>query len=245
MGTEEFSILVSAAFLTSIVSGILGMAGGIMLLSVMLLFFEPLVAIPLHGVVQLVSNSSRTVVQRRHVRWELVGPYLLPLIPMSLLGLYVAREIPPSAAKMLIGIFVLVATWLPGWLRLGVAAQALPRRRFFGLGAMVGFLQMTVGATGPLQAPFFLNLGLERQAVVGTKAACQSAGHLSKIAIFGFAGFAFYEFWPLLGLMCLGVVGGTWIGSQILNRVNERVFLILYRGVLTLVALRLIVLELI
>ena len=42
------------------------MAGGITLLSVMLLFMEPLIAIPIHGAVQLVSNSSRAVIQREH-----------------------------------------------------------------------------------------------------------------------------------------------------------------------------------
>ena len=48
-----------AAFATSILSAVVGMAGGITLLAVMLLFLEPLAAIPLHGVIQLVSNSSR------------------------------------------------------------------------------------------------------------------------------------------------------------------------------------------
>ena len=61
MNPQEISILAGAALATSMLSAIVGMAGGIILLSVMLLFLDPLVAIPLHGVIQLISNGSRTV----------------------------------------------------------------------------------------------------------------------------------------------------------------------------------------
>ena len=111
------------------------MAGGITLLAVMLLFLEPLVAIPLHGVVQLVSNSSRTWLHREHVDWSIVRRYALPLLPLGFVGLAITQRIPPDAAKAAIGAFVLVATWRPGWLLLGTKpgdqrpAQALPRAR--------------------------------------------------------------------------------------------------------------------
>jgi uncharacterized membrane protein YfcA len=60
------------AVLTSVVSGVMGMAGGMLLLAVMLLRLEPAVAIPVHGVVQLVSNASRAFFLRRQVRWDAV-----------------------------------------------------------------------------------------------------------------------------------------------------------------------------
>ena len=82
------ALLTLVAFLTSVLSAIVGMAGGIVLLSVMLLFLEPLIAIPLHAVVQLISNSSRTFVQRAHVDWSIVWRYGLPLLPTGIFGLW-------------------------------------------------------------------------------------------------------------------------------------------------------------
>jgi uncharacterized membrane protein YfcA len=102
---------------------------------------------------------------------------------------------------------------------------------------------MTIGATGPLIAPFFLNLGLSRQALVGTKAACQTAGHLAKLLVFGFAGFAFLPYAAPLTLLGVAVVAGTWAGSRLLDRVSETVFVRLYQTVLTLIALRLLLWE--
>jgi uncharacterized membrane protein YfcA len=238
----DLAILCGAALATSILSAIIGMAGGIVLLSVMLLYFEPLAAIPLHGVIQLVSNSSRTFIQRLHVQWGLVWCYALLLLPMAALGLYLAMALPPDAATALIGVFVLVATWRPRWLMMGThPEQTNPRRRFVLLGGVIGFLQMTVGATGPLIAPFFLNLGLERRAVVGTKAAVQTLGHVTKILLFGIVGFAYPQYVVLLAAMCGCVILGTWIGSRLLDRVNERAFVLLFKGALTLIAVRLVV----
>jgi uncharacterized membrane protein YfcA len=241
LGAVDLTILAAAAFLTSILSAIVGMAGGITLLAVMLLFLEPLVAIPLHGVIQLVSNSSRTVIQRRHVDWRILLHYSALLIPMGWVGIQVATALPPSATRLLIGIFVLIATWFPSWLLLGTHPERTnPGRRFLVLGGVVGVLNVTIGATGPLIAPFFLNLGLDRRALVGTKAACQSLGHLVKIALFGITGFAFASHLLLLLAASACVVAGTWLGSRILERVSERFFRRLYMGVLTVIALRLL-----
>ncbi len=233
-----------AAFASSVLSGILGMAGGIILLSVMVLFFEPVTAIALHGLIQLVSNASRAVIQRRHVEWRFTWRFALLLLPMGYLGVQLTFALPPTAMRVLIGLFVLAATWRPAWLMLGTHPdEILPERRFVLLGGVVGFLGVLVGATGPLAAPFFLNMGLSRQGVVGTKAATQTLGHISKTLVFGFAGFAFGAYVPILVSMWLAVIIGTWVGSLLLERVDERSFDLLYRGSLTLVALRLIVWE--
>jgi len=237
----DVGILVAAAFATSILSAIVGMAGGITLLSVMLLYLDPLIAIPIHGVVQLVSNGSRAWVQRRHVERGIALRYGVLLLPMGFAGLALARSLPPDATRLAIGVFVLVATWAPRWLLLGSHPDAIDRdRRFLLLGGVVGFVNVTIGATGPLIAPFFLNLGLTRQALVGTKAACQLLGHLAKLVVFGVVGFAYGRWAGLLALLCVAVIVGTWVGSRLLERVDEKTFVRLYQGVLTVIALRLV-----
>ena len=99
---------------------------------------------------------------------------------------------------------------------------------------------MVLGAIGPMIDPFFLGLGLSRQALVGTKAACQAIGHAVKVGLFGVAGFAFAEHAPLLALGSVCAVAGTWVGSRLLDKLSEESFLWLYRSVLTGLALRLV-----
>lgn len=235
-------MLALVAFATAAFSAIVGMGGGIVLLAVMLFFLDPLVVIPLHGAVQLVSNGSRAVAQRRHLAWSLIWRYSILLVPFGAVALALVSSVPEDAITVLIGCFVLLATWRPQWLQVGAHPEAINRnRRFILLGGAVGFLNILVGAVGPFIAPFFLNMDLSRQAIVGTKAACQGFGHLVKILLFGLAGFAFAAFLPLLALLIPMVLLGTWVGTRLLERVNERVFTRLFKTVLTLVACWLIV----
>jgi uncharacterized protein len=237
------AVLCAASVATGALSAIVGMAGGMTLLAIMLLWMEPQVAIPIHGAVQLVSNSSRSVAQWPNVRWPLFARFALPLLPFAYAGLVVARAVPRGIGEVFIGAFVLVATWRPGWLRFGAArgrgAEPDPGRRMIAAGSVVGFFATTIGATGPLLAPFFLHLGLGRKELIGTQAACQAYQHLAKIVLFGATGFAFREWlWPLAALACTATLG-TWIGTQLLDRVSEADFEALYKGVLTVLALRL------
>ncbi len=242
MEPAELAILVVAALATSALSAVVGMAGGITLLAVMLLFLPPLAAIPVHGVVQLVSNGSRALIQREHVDRGILLRYGLLLVPAGFAGLWLAQQLPPASTRVLIGAFVLVATWRPGWLLLGGHPERTdPTLRFVGLGGVVGFLNATLGATGPLIAPFFLNLGLSRQALIGTKAGCQTLGHLAKTLVFGVGGFAFASHLGPLLWLCAAVGVGTWLGSRALHHVSEELFVRLYKGVLSVIALRLVV----
>ena len=242
MSGVDLALLVLAGVATSTLTAVAGLGGGVILLSLMVLCWDPLTAIPLHAAVQLVSNASRTLAQRRHVQWGLLGRYALPLVPAGALGLAVAQALPESALRVAIGVFCLIAVWAPRALRLGARPGAGdPGRRFLWLGAVTGFLGTTIGASGPLVGPFFRDLGLSRHAVVGTFAAAQALGHAVKLGLFAAAGFSFAAHAGPLALLSVGVFAGTALGSLLLDRVDERTFQTLYKVALTAVALRLAV----
>jgi uncharacterized membrane protein YfcA len=233
--------LAALAFATSALSAIVGMAGGIILLSSMLLILDPLVALPIHAVIQLASNGSRSLVQRKHVRWPLVWRYAVLLLPAGYVALLFARGIQPDHLKAAIGVFVLIATWKRGWLTFGVRPGAEhASRTFFLLGGAAGALNVVVGAVGPMIAPFFLGIGLERRAIIGTKAICQMIGHIIKIILFGAAGFLFAGYLGFYAMAIPAVFAGTWVGSRLLDKVDEKQFTILFKTALTCIALFLI-----
>ena len=59
----ESFILIIAAFITSVLSAIIGMGGGITLLGIMAIIMPSgYLVVAYHGVIQLVSNITRTVV---------------------------------------------------------------------------------------------------------------------------------------------------------------------------------------
>ena len=64
---------------TSFLSGIFGMAGGMILIGILLALMPVPDAMMLHGVTQMASNGWRGLLWWRHVRWSAVGAYVARL----------------------------------------------------------------------------------------------------------------------------------------------------------------------
>ena len=89
----EQIILIIAALITSSISAVIGMGGGIILLGIMaILIPEGYMVIALHGIIQMVSNGTRTFVFRDHIKKNLITEYLIgALIGLALSVLIVYR----------------------------------------------------------------------------------------------------------------------------------------------------------
>jgi uncharacterized protein len=236
MATSDFMLVLGAALFGSTISGFIGMGGGILLLTVLFLCgLPPEVAIPVHAVVQLVSNGSRLALFRGHVRWGAWRVFALFALPCPVIGLMIADDLDPELTKVLIGALVIFATWRPK----RASVDWKESRSFACVGLVAGTLGVVVGATGPLVAPFFLREGWKKEEVIATKAACQVFGHLQKVVAFGVIGFSFEAELLFIAPLALTVVLGTWAGKQLLTRISEQRFRFTYRVVLSALAVRL------
>lgn len=239
--------LVLSALVGSIISGVLGMAGGTLLLALMLICgLDPVATVPIHAAVQLSSNVTRSVAHARNIHWEPVFILAAAALPGPLLGLWLLEGLDASAVRGVMGAVILYAVWAPKW-----GLSSLPDRAAFGLaGALAGTLGVVVGAVGPLIAPFFLREGFRKEAIIGTKAVCQAILHGVKIA--AFAGlypallaappqdFRFGDHLALILPMAAATVVGTYVGKWLLGQLTERRFVLMYKAVLSLLALRLL-----
>jgi len=239
MTETELLILAISALATSTISGVAGMGGGVILLGVLLLFMTPLEAIPVHGAIQIASNSSRAIALRSHIHKAVVGYHLVLLLPASMLGLVAASALPVNAGRAFIGVFALVATWRPAWIT-PQFERPLPPRTFIGVGAIQGFINIPLGATGPLVTPFFRASVSGREAFVASFAAAQTAGHIAKFGVFAGDGFAYTDYAGSIAVGVVAVVVGSVIGTRILGRVSERHFRYVFRFALTAISIRLI-----
>jgi uncharacterized membrane protein YfcA len=239
--------LALAALATSAVSGMLGMAGGILLLAVMFAFLDHAQAIPVHACVQLVSNSTRLLAFFRQIDWPAVGRFVAGAAPGAVIGgiIYYYLGTPPEAEpylKMIVGLYVLTVTFLPK-----------PKKRedertlkgFAGIGVVAGAAALTVGAVGPLIAPIFARCGFVKERLVATKAVCQAILHVGKLPVFiiagsmgKFAAFDFQQLGLLVLIMCAMVIPGTLIGKRLLKGVSDDLFRKLYTVALVAAGLK-------
>lgn len=233
MSVVEWLILLVAGLLTATLSGVLGMGGGVTLLGVMTAVLPAPVVVPLHGVVQLVSNFTRTLGLVRHVVWRIFAIYVPPMV----LGLAAATALwsGDKLTYMRPGVGLLLLAFLV-LRRRAPRLRALPMWTYAPLGLVIGFASVWIGAVGPLLAPFFLRDELDPKQVIATKAACQSAAHLLKIPAFMVLGFEFGDHGPLLLGLVAVVIVGTLIGRAILDKIDRARFVVAFEILLALLA---------
>ena len=132
-----------AALLTSILSAVAGLGGGVILLLVIAQFVAPTIAIPIQGAIQLVSNGSRAAMLRSAIAWPAVGWASVLLLPATFLGVAVATSLPDDALRAVLAVFVLTLAWRPELLRRShvSSGDAADRREMLlGVGAALHFL---------------------------------------------------------------------------------------------------------
>ena len=245
----ETIILIIVAFITSIISAIIGMGGGVTLLGIMAIVIpEGYMVVALHGIIQLVSNITRTTIYREHVYQPILKKFFIGIVPGLLCAVLIiiglinyfnlnsASELKIDFLKPLIGIYII---W---FLYLKKKRRIQSDKIFLLIGSLSGLVTVFIGAAGPLIAPFFIDRDLTKENIVATKAACQAIGHLGKMPIFiYFFGVNYLHHWSVLLPLVLAVYFGTKIGKKSLGLLSEQFFKKLFRLVLTIIAIRLIV----
>ena len=152
------------------------MGGGIMLISVMPGLLPAAAIVPVHGAVQLASNSSRVLFGWRHIEWSIFWPFLAGAALGSIVGAGAVIHLNFDYLPLYLGVFVLIVTWVP----ISKRSFRLPGH-FVILGAIQTFFSLFVGVTGPLTNAFLVREELPKDDLVVTHAAagledCRRAG---------------------------------------------------------------------
>jgi len=231
----QVALLTVAALAASTLAAVAGFGGAAILLPVLVALFGPRDAIPILTIAQLVGNGSRVVINRDAVDRRIVGWFALGGIPAALIGGFLLAAAPLDALTRLIGAFLLASV---AWRHIRPRpAGALGPRTFTVVGAFFAFASALVGSIGPLMAPFFLAAGLVKSAYIGTEAAATVVMHVAKLVAYGTAALLTAATVGIGLLMAPAMIVGSLIGKRIVDRLPERVFVVIIEVVLVVAGL--------
>jgi uncharacterized membrane protein YfcA len=224
-----------ASFAAAFFSVFAGAAGGLILLATMALVMPAPVLIPMHTVVMLGTGATRTMIMWRFVMQKTILPYLIGAAAGAALGAKVFVALPIATLLGIVGVFILLVTWLPTLGRFGGE-----RSRFVVLGFFTTFLGIFVSATGTLLAPFVASAAPDRRNHSATLGALMLATHIAKLIAFSAIGLAIGPFIPLAAGMIAASTAGNWAGKVALGQTSEGRFRLIFQLVLSAMALHLL-----
>lgn len=228
------SLLLLLVLITATISGVFGMAGGLMLMGGLTLAMPVAAAMVTHGAVQFVSNGWRAVLHRRHINWPIIAYYGAGSA-LAAGALALVTYAPTKAWVYLMLGLVPGLAWLPkGRFNLDAAKPG----HAVACGLSVTGLNVIAGVSGPLLDVFFVRTELTRHQIVATKAATQAFSHTVKMAFYGVPLLASAQpsglppVWFFAAAAPLAMFG-AYLGGFVLDRMSDKSFLKWTRWIVT------------
>jgi len=227
-------LLIASVTATSLISGVFGMAGGMILLWILFGFLPVGAAIAIQGIIQMIANGSRAIMVRDYVDWGILARMLSGLAAAAILLALFRYEPDLRTICIIIGLLPILV-WIPkSWLALDASK---PLHAYLN-GFLGGLLNLSVGVAGPIMDIFFIRTDMDRRRVIATKAAMQVLSHLAKVVFYAGATFALEaDLWVALAIAAPFAVIGTWMGNVILHRITDAGFRRWTRYIVTAIGL--------
>src|SRR6185503_6756060 len=182
-----FAIIGSTIIVSSFISGVFGMAGGMVLLGVLLVYFDVATAMVLFSIIQITANGWRALHWRRFVLWPIFYGYVAGAV------LAFTVEVLPEQARP------------------NIEWRGVP----FITGIFTTVIQFMAGVGGLFLDIFFNKSRLDRKTTNATKAIAQTFSHLIRATYFGsLAGVGHLEFmvWgPGIVLALAGAIAAPFV----------------------------------
>src|SRR3954454_14294473 len=191
---------------SSFISGVFGMAGGMVLLGVLLVYFDVATGMLLFSIIQLTANGWRSLHWRQYVLWPIFAWYVAGAL-VSVAGGRTIASVPDKAVVyILLGLMPFAVEALPASLRPNIEWRGVP----FITGVLTTVIQFVAGVGGLFLDIFFNKSRLDRKTTNATKAITQSFSHVLRGGYFGsFASFhelQFHVWGPAIVLALVGAI---------------------------------------
>lgn len=208
--------------LTSALTSLVGAGGGTALILIMLYLLPASSVIPVHGCIQLISNSTRVYLFWKYMQWGIIIRFAA-LMPLGCyIGLLLYDSLSGDFLRLIIACSIILSLFLKPPKHL--PSQKLPKSIFYVVGLITGFGNMIVGVLAPLLASIIRFENLSKEETVGTLGFFGFVGNLFKVAGFAFVGFSFVSYLPLLIPASIASILGGMLGKTLLKRTSNKIF---------------------
>jgi len=219
-----FSIFVAAliAFSMSLISG-----GGAGLLLIPILGYAlPVAQVPAAlSIGTSVSSITKITLFFRQINWDVVKLFLPTAIPGVVLGAWLLSYLNPVYIELSMAIFLV--SNLPYLFKKSdteVGKSHLPNWVLQVSGFVAGFISGLTGAVGVLFNRIYFRYGLDKEAIVATRAANEIVLHIIKLALYAYFGLFTLQVLQIGLTVALAAVLATFFMKMVLPKISIKIF---------------------
>jgi uncharacterized protein len=205
---------------SSFISGVFGMAGGMILLGVLLNYFDVATGMILFSIIQFFVNVLRVVQWRQYVLWPIFGWYVVGAA-LSFAVMWTIAIVPDKATVyLMLGLMPFAVEALPASMRPNIEWRGVP----FFTGMVTTVIQILSGVGGLALDIFFQKSMLDRKTTNATKAVAQTFSHVIRAVYFGtLSGLGDLPVWAT-GPAILLAIAGTSLAPIVIERMTDHGF---------------------
>lgn len=219
-------ILTGVSFVAWFLSMLAGGGSPIILIPVItLLLGSPAVA-PVITVGLLVGNLQRSCFFWSEIDWQVTAWYVPGAVTGAMLGVYAFTHIHADWLGILLGLALVAMVlnyWISRWWQ-PLKGFTIRPWHFLPVAFLNAIGSGLIGSTGPIMNPMYLGYGLEKEAMVATKALNKTTLHIVKLISYLSLG-ALDQTYLGYGLMMgMAAIPANWLGKQVLQRMTSEQF---------------------
>ncbi len=212
-----------AGALSFMISTVAGGGGALMLLPVVNGIVGVSATAPVVQLGAFIGRPARLILFWKDIHWPVVWYYVPTALAGSILGAWLFTQLHWEWLKVILAIFLISTIFQ---YRFGRKKQSFPVsiQHFIPLGFVVALVSTIAGGAGPVLNPFYLNYGLEKEALIATKTANSFLVGIVQIGSYSFFGALGGELWAYGLALGLGATIGNILGKRLLKRITNQRF---------------------
>lgn len=213
-------VLGAAAFSLSTISG---GGGAMMQIPILNALIGTAQTAPVLNLGAFISRPSRIIIFWKDIHWKVFWYFVPSAIVGALIAAWLFSKVTLGWVQLIVGIFLISTVFQ---YRFGKKSSSFKVHLwyFIPLGLFVSIIGTFTGGMGPVLNPFLLNAGIDKESLVGTKAAQSFFLGLSQISGYTYFGLLNKELVVLGIALGLGATVGNLIGKRLLKKMSSENF---------------------
>lgn len=218
---EEYYILI-AAFVSEVIGTMAGFGSSTIFLPLALLFLDFNTALVIVAFLHIFGNSGRILFFKESLDIDLAIRFGIASVVFTLIGAFIIPLLSVDILKLVLGLFLIIYSVYSLKFK-DIRFKPALKTAIIG-GALSGFLAGLIGTGGAIRGAFLNSFNLKKANYIATAAFVAILVDLTRLPIYIANGFLAEKYYFYIPFLLLAAFGGSFIGKNIVTKVDQKTF---------------------